>query len=178
NHNRKRIKDRPEIANDRLQFGHWESDSMMSKTGYPTPAHVLVERKTRCTKITKLKAKTSKQTRRAINRRLCRSHQGARRSITYDNGSENVEHEIVNAKLGTKSYFCAPYRSWEKGTVENTCGLVRRYIPKKTDIAEIPDSEIRKMERQLNNRPRKCLGFQTPAEVFDKLCGGLAGWPR
>ncbi len=171
--NRTSISERSEDINERKEFGHWEADSIVSRASKPA-LNVLVERKTRYTRITKLKGKTSKQTRKAINRRLCRSHEGARLSITYDNGSENVEHEVVNAKLGTKSYFCAPYRSWEKGTVENTCGLVRRYIPKKTDIAKIPVSEIRKMERQLNNRPRKCLGFQTPAEVFDKLCGALA----
>ncbi len=172
--NRTSISERSDNINERKEFGHWEADSIVSRAS-KSALNVLVERKTRYTRITKLKAKTSKQTRKAINRRLCRSHQGARLSITYDNGSENVEHEVVNAKLGTKSYFCAPYRSWEKGTVENTCGLVRRYIPKRTDIAKIPDSEIKKMERQLNNRPRKCLGFQTPTEVFGKLCGALAG---
>lgn len=172
--NRTSISERSEDINERKEFGHWEADSIVSRAS-KSALNVLVERKTRFTKITKLKWKTSKQTRMALNRRLCRNHKGARLSITYDNGSENVEHEVVNAKLGTKSYFCAPYRSWEKGTVENTCGLVRRYIPKKTDIAKIPDSEIKKMERQLNNRPRKCLGYQTPAEVFDRLCGALAG---
>ena len=98
----------------------------------------------------------------------------ARRSITYDNGSENAKHETVNRALGTDSYFCNPYHSWEKGAVENINGLIRRYIPKGTDIAKITEEQIRWIEWQLNNRPRKCLGYQTPAEVFDKLCGALA----
>jgi len=171
--NRISISERPEHIGQREEFGHWEADSVVSRAS-KSALNVLVERKARYTKITKLQGKTSRQTRKAINRRLCRHPEGGRLSITYDNGSENVEHEAINAKLGTKSYFCAPYRSWEKGTVENTCGLIRRYLPKKTDIGAIPESKIKKIERQLNNRPRKCLGFQTPAEVFDKLCGALA----
>ena len=89
-----------------------------------------------------------------------------RKSITYDNGTENVEHELVNATLKTRSYFCHPYTSQEKGTVENTNGLVRRHWPKRTDFAKLSQSEVKTMERWLNSRPRKCLDFQTPAEVF------------
>jgi IS30 family transposase len=88
------------------------------------------------------------------------------RSITFDNGSENVEHQLVNETLGTKSYFCHPYTSQEKGTVENTAGLVRRHWPKQTDFAKLSQYEVKTVERCLNSRPRKCLGFQTPAEVF------------
>ena len=99
----------------------------------------------------------------------------ARLSITYDNGSENAEHEAVNKALGTASYFCAPYHSWEKGGVESVNGLAPRYIPKGADIGKLTEEKIKWVEEQLNNRPRKCLGYQTPAEVFDKLCGALAG---
>ncbi len=172
--NRIAITERSAAASDRTQFGHWESDSMVSRMS-KTALSVQAERKSRYTKLTKLPRKTSGFTRSVINRRLVRYPQGARLSITYDNGSENVEHEAVNAVLGTKSYFCAPYHSWEKGTVENTCGLIRRYIPKRANIADIPAAQIRKIERSLNNRPRKCLGYQTPAEVFAKLCGALPG---
>lgn len=172
--NRTGIDMRPSHVDSRKEFGHWETDSVVSRASKPV-LNVLVERKSRFTKITKLKGKTSKQTRMALNRRLCRHPEGARLSITYDNGSENVEHEKVNKTLGTLSYFCNPYHSWEKGTVENTAGLIRRYVPKKTDISKIADAHIKWMERQLNNRPRKCLDYQTPAEVFDKLCGALAG---
>lgn len=166
--NRIAITERPAAANDRTQFGHWESDSMVSRVSKPALC-VQNERKSRYTKITKLARKTAKLSRIAINRRLAHHPQEARLSITYDNGSENVEHEAVNATLGTKSYFCAPYHSWEKGSVENTCGLIRRYIPKKANIADITPEQIRKIERSLNNRPRKCLGYNTPAEVFAKL---------
>jgi len=77
----------------------------------------------------------------------------ARLSITYDNGSENAEHEAVNKALGTASYFCAPYHSWEKGGVESVNGLVRRYIPKGADIEKITEEQIKWIEEQLNNRP-------------------------
>ena len=97
-----------------------------------------------------------------------------RKSITYDNGSENVEHEKINVALGTDSYFCAPYRSWEKGTVENTIGLVRRWLPKKTDLRDVSDDKIVGIENWLNNRPRKCLGFKTPLEVFNQMSVALA----
>ena len=172
--NRIAITERPAKANDRTQFGHWESDSIVSRTSKAALC-VQNERKSRYTKITKLARKTAKLTRMALNRRLAHHPQGARRSITYDNGSENMEHETVNATLGTKSYFCAPYHSWEKGSVENTCGLIRRYVRKKANIADITLQQVRKIERSLNNRPRKCLGYNTPAEVFAKLSGALAG---
>ena len=88
--------------------------------------------------------------------------------VDYDNGSENVEHLKVNKVLNTKSYFTEPYRSWEKPTVENTAGLVRRVFPKKTRLDDIPVQSIKALERRLNNRPRKCLSFQTPREVFNR----------
>jgi IS30 family transposase len=171
--NRVSISERSDDINERKEFGHWEADSIVSRAS-KSALNILVERKARYTKLTKLTRKTSKETRKTISRRLSSTHKKAKLSITYDNGSENVEHELINAKLGTKSYFCAPYRSWEKGTVENSCGLVRRFLPKKTDIAKIAESDIRKIERMLNNRPRKCLGYETPAEVFARLCGALA----
>ncbi|MFH1829571.1 MAG: IS30 family transposase, partial [Pseudomonadota bacterium] len=75
---------------------------------------------------------------------------------------------LINKCLGSKSYFCNPYHSWEKGSVENTIGLVRRFLPKKTDFASISKSEIKYIENWLNNRPRKCLNYDTPSEVFNR----------
>jgi IS30 family transposase len=172
--NRTAITERSRAADDRTEFGHWESDAMGSRKGKSVLC-VQVERKSRKIKITKLARNTSSLTRIAIQRRLSRYPKGARLSITYDNGSENVEHEAVNATLGTKSYFCAPYHSWEKGTVENRIGFVRHDVPKKTDIGLLTDSEIKRIERRINNRPMKCLDFQTPNQVFAKLCGALPG---
>lgn len=102
----------------------------------------------------------------ALNRTLAQYPARLRLSLTYDNGSENTEHRRVNVVLGTRSFFCAPFHSWEKGTVENTIGLVRRFFPKGTDFTRLPARAIKHVERWLNHRPRKCLNYQTPAEVF------------
>ncbi len=172
--NRTAISERPAQIDNREEFGHWESDAMVSRKS-KVALCVQAERKSRKVKITKVARKTARFTRIAINRRLSRYPQGACLSITYDNGTENVEHEAVNETLGTKSYFCAPYRSWEKGTVENRIGLIRYYIPKKTDIGLLSDKEIKRIEHRINNRPMKCLNYETPNQVFAKLCGALAG---
>lgn len=172
--NRISIMERPVGVDLREEFGHWEADAMVSRAS-KVAGQVLVERKSRYLKLTQVRQKTATLTSAAINRRLARYPQEVRLSITYDNGSENVAHERVNAVLGTNSYFCAPYHSWEKGTVENTIGLVRRFIPKRTNLAKLTREDIRFVEKRLNNRPRKCLGFQTPAEVFNQLRGALPG---
>jgi len=163
------IHDRPEHIMNRKQFGHWETDAMISRQS-AAALNVTVERKSRFTIITKMRRKSAQHTRRALTRTLGRVPVHARRSITYDNGSENVEHQQVNDILGTRSYFCNPYHSWEKGTDENTIGLIRRVFPKKTDFGEISRNETKALERRLNNRPRKCLSFKTPLEVFHSCC--------
>ena len=110
--------------------------------------------------------KTARTLAVALNRTLAQYPARLRLSLTYDNGSENTEHRRVNAVLGTRSCCCAPFHSWEKGTVENTLGLVRRCFPKGTDFTRLPARAIKRVERWLNHRPRKCLNYQTPAEVF------------
>ncbi|MBI4244845.1 MAG: IS30 family transposase [Planctomycetes bacterium] len=100
---------------------------------------------------------------------MCHHPRSLMHTLTYDNGSENVEHVYINQVLGTQSYFCNPYHSWEKGTVENTNSIIRRYLPKKTDFATITTVQIRTIERLMNNRPRKCLGYKTPLEVFSSI---------
>ena len=170
--NRIGIDKRPASADDRSEFGHWEADSIVSRAS-KAALNVTLERKSRHLCLTKLPQKSAGHTSRAMVSRLSSFPAEARLSITYDNGSENTEHEAVNKVLGTDSYFCAPYHSWEKGAVENINGLIRRYIPKGTDIEKITEEQIRWIEWQLNNRPRKCLDYRTPAEVFDKLCGAL-----
>jgi len=161
------VRQRPAHITARKQLGHWENDLIISRRS-PVALNILVERKSRLTKITKIKGHTPRHTRCAITRALARYPKHARRSITYDNGHENLEHREVNAVLGTSSYFCEPYHSWEKGTVENTVGLVRRVFPKKTDFARIRIVQLKRLERRLNNRPRKSLHYKTPKEVFSK----------
>jgi IS30 family transposase len=161
------ICERPRHIERRKQLGHWENDLIISRRS-PVAVNILVERKSRFTKLAKVAHHTPHDTRCAITKILSRYPKHARRSITYDNGHENLEHRQVNAVLGTASYFCEPYHSWEKGTVENTVGLVRRVFPKKTDFAYISAKDVKRLERQLNNRPRKSLYFETPKEVFSK----------
>jgi len=159
------ISERPQHVLTRRQFGHWETDAVIA--GRSSAAlNVSVERKSRLTHITKMPQRTARCTHRALLRSLSDYPRYARRTITYDNGSENVEHQRTNDVLDTHSYFCTPYHSWEKGTVENTVGLVRRVFRKKTNFDLVSTHEIKSLERQLNNRPRKCLHYQTPIEVF------------
>jgi len=162
------INKRPQCINKRLQTGHWEVDTITSRQSKKALA-VSLERKSRMLHINKLSAKESRKLVRTLKKVLGRYPKNLRRTITYDNGSENVEHERINKLLGTKSYFCNPYHSWEKGSIEHAIGLVRRFLPKKTNFAIVGYNRVRKIENLINNRPRKCLGFQTPSEVFNSF---------
>lgn len=158
------ISQRPEHVKLREEPGHWECDTIMGQDN-ASALRILVERKTRYTHLSKLPAKTAAHMRKSITKVLRGYPEHLRRTITYDNGSENTHHLEINKELGTKSYFCAPMHSWEKGSVENTAGLVRRRLPKKTDFKLMSEGQIRKTERWLNALPRKCLGFKTPTEA-------------
>ena len=162
--NRTFIDDRPEIINSRLQFGHWEADCIVSRQNQKSLL-VLFERSTRLTLISKIKNRQAIVFATKLIRRLKTFPQLARLSITYDNGSENVMHEAINDALHTQSFFCHPYHSWEKGGVENSIGLIRRFFPKKTNFAKITLDQIHQVESLLTQRPHKCLGFKTPFEV-------------
>lgn len=156
---------RPEAANNRKQIGHWETDLVIGRGR--CALKVAVERKHRLTKLKKVKDKTAPSSNIALLSMLGSLPEQAKRSITYDNGSENTDHAKLNLLLGTSSFFCEPYHSWEKGTVENTNGLIRRFLPKNSNFDTMTDDEIQKVESWLNNRPRKCLDFFTPQESFD-----------
>jgi len=160
------ITERPAHISLRQEPGHWETDLMVSAAS-KAALQVSTERTTRLTRIKKLAGKTARESRTTLAATLREYPAHFRRSLTYDNGSENYEHNELNRELGMRSYFCEAYHSWEKGTVENTNGLIRRFLPKKTDFAKIPEAEIERIEQWLNNRPRKCLGFYTPTEVFN-----------
>lgn len=166
------IKKRPQSVLSRRRIGHWETDTMISRQSLQA-LQVTVERKTRYCKLAKLPRRISRDMSTALNRRLSHLPRQARLTLTYDNGPENYEHTRTNRILGTQSYFCEPFRSYEKGTVENSIGLVRRFFPKKTDFAKISKNRVRYVERWLNQRPRKCLGFKTSTEVFKTACVAL-----
>lgn len=169
--NRTDIDFREEEANLRLEIGHFEADSVESgrKRGKKRNSclTVIVDRATRKTTILKTVSKTSKETNKSIIKAM-KTFQTPK-SITYDNGLEFAKHEEINKMFKMKSYFCKPYHSWEKGTVENINGLIRRFFPKGTNFDKIKNEQIKYVEDWINNRPMKVLGFKTPNEKYKEL---------
>lgn len=159
---------RPKAVRKRKQLGHWETDNVIGKTTDKTALSVTVERKTRFTIITKLQDRTAAAKTVALTTRL---QQHLTRTLTADNGAENTQHKQIAGALKLAMYFCHPYHSWEKGTVENTNGRIRRYIPKSVSIDPLSETFIASLEDKLNNTPRKCLQFLTPYEMMHKLHG-------
>lgn len=159
--NRVFIDERPAEVNLRNTVGHWESDSII----YPhkEALNSLLERKSRYAIVTKLKRKTAELTRAAITDRL---KDQICLTLTVDNGTENKEHKEIAHDLAAQVYFCHAFHSWEKGSNENFNGLIRRYLPRGESIQEVTQEEIDDIAWELNNRPRKILGFKTPAEVL------------
>jgi IS30 family transposase len=165
--NRVSIEHRPTIVDKKKRFGDWEADTVLGKQG--TGAIVsLVERKSKLYLIRKVPAKSAADVSRAMVGMLWRYRRHVR-TITADNGSEFCDHELVAEKLKTDIYFANPYSSWERGLNENFNGLLRQYVRKGTDLRTVTDKQIADVERALNARPRKCLGFKQPAVVFDEL---------
>lgn len=136
----------------------------------------LLERATRLVQITKHSSKKSIDTFYAIEKKLSRFPDDIIKSITYDNGTENMRLFQLTAVFKCDSYFCQPYHSWEKGSIEQINGLIRRCLPKGTDFTRIHHTRIKEIEIALNNRPRKCLKFNTPLEVHTEMRGALSPW--
>jgi transposase, IS30 family len=170
--NRTDIDLRPKEAEQREVFGHFEADTIVSKKSLAALL-VTADRASRKTGIKKLTRKTAEQASNAIIFALKNFNTINLSTITYDNGSEFCYHEKVNQELGTKSYFCKPYHSWEKGMVENINGLIRRFFPKGTDFDTITEKEIQQVENWINNRPMKVLGWKTPNEKYEELMTNL-----
>jgi len=166
--NRVDIDFRPLEANTREEIGHFEADTVVSCRGSKSALLVVADRVSRYTYIKRLEQKTSAQALSAIISTLT-PYINLAKTITYDNGCEFCGHEKVNEKLGTHSYFCKPYHSWEKGTVENINGIIRRFFPKGTDFDTITDKQIKYVEDWINNRPMKVLKYRTPYQVFNDL---------
>ena len=164
------IEERPEAANNKTEFGHWEGDSIVCSQSIVS-LNVMVERQTQYVSIRKLAGRGAGETRDAMISSLSRFKLKTRKSITLDNGIEFKWHQQVKKALKMDTYFCRPYHSWEKGLVEQINGLIRRFLPKKTDLSKVTDKEIRVIEYLLNSRPRKLLNWKIPAQVFAKKCG-------
>jgi IS30 family transposase len=173
--NRVFIDDRPVEVDARIATGHWEGDSMVSRQSL-VGLNTLVERVTGLVLITKISNTTAKETARVVTERLKVLPKQLRKTMTVDNGHENAHHEQITRDLKMNIYFAHPYHSWERGTNENTNGLIRWYLPKRTDFATISDERIHEIEYRLNTRPRKRLGWRTPLEIFNQrvaLEGGM-----
>jgi len=160
------ISERPKHIELRQDIGHWEGDSMVSRQSH-VRLNTLVERKTGLLYITKISDGTASATSEAVCRRLLFLPKKNRQTLTMDNGFENSGHAKISALTGIRCYFANPYHSWERGTNENTNGLIRYYLPKKTDFNLVTDEQIREIEKIINNRPRKRLKWLTPLEVFN-----------
>lgn len=167
--NKINISERLEAANQRLEFGHFEVDTIFSCSGSKSALLVLVDRFTRKTHIKKLERKTASLTSSSIVFALSEYNILHIHSITYDNGCEFAGHEDVNNVLQCQSYFCNAYHSWEKGMVENINGLIRRFLPKGTNFDNITDEQIKRIENWINNRSMKILGWKSPNEIFKSV---------
>ena len=164
------IDKRPKRINNKTEFGHWEGDSIVCSQS-TVSLNVMVERQTQYVSIRRVENRGAEVTKEAMIHSLKRFKKNSRRSITLDNGIEFKYHKKVKKALKMKTYFCQPYHSWEKGLVEQINGLIRRYLPKKTDLSKITKKEIGVIEFLLNSRPRKLLNWETPAEVFARKSG-------
>jgi len=163
------IEERPKEVEDRIIPGHWEGDLIMGKHKR-TALGTLVERTTRYTLLVPLGTqKDAASVRKAYARALRSVPKELAKTLTYDQGKEMSQHKAFTIATGIQVYFAHPGSPWERGTNENTNGLIRQYFPKGTDFSTITTREIRRVQRQLNDRPRAALGFYKPDEAFTKL---------
>jgi len=158
------IDERPKVVNERSRIGDWEADTVIGKQGGNVLV-TLVERKTRWSIIGKAPNRTAAEVRAVIVKWLLPLSEHVH-TLTYDNGKEFALHQDIDKELRSDGYFAHPYHSWERGLNENTNGLIRQFFPKGKDLSDVTDKEIQRVMDKLNNRPRKCLGFKTPNQVF------------
>ena len=159
------IDQRPEVIEQLLRLGDWEGDTVLGPAGTGGLA-TLVDRKSRYTIVVKIRCKEADHVHQKLKERLRDLDEQRRRSITFDNGTEFARCKRLEKHLGMTLYFADPGCPYQRGTNENTNGLIRQYFPKGTDFRDISHCEVRRVETLLNGRPRRCLGFRTPDEVF------------
>lgn len=160
---------RPEVVANRRQFGHWECDLIQFRKKFGK-ANVtsLVERVSRFAVFLRNNDRQSRPIMDGLIGVLRSLPHHARRSITFDRGTEFTDWPYLQAGIGAQTWFCDPHAPWQKGTVENTNGRVRKWLSKDTDPLSIGDGDLKELRDRLNSTPRKCLGYRTPAEVFRK----------
>lgn len=156
------ISKRSKRANKRQRKGHWERDLMIGKN-HKSAVLVITDRKSRFNKFRKLNGKSAKK----VTRETATALRGLPvKSITNDRGQEFSDHIRCEKELNVKVYFCDPYSSYQRGTNENRIGILRQYLPKKTDLSRLTNRKLQKIEFEINNRPMKCLDWMTPYEFM------------
>jgi IS30 family transposase len=161
------IHERPDYVKTRETFGEWEGDLMIFERAQgKTNVASLVERKTRFAVLFRNNDRSTTHLMNKLMSVIEPLPQLARKSITFDRGSEFMNWPHLQAEIGTQTWFCDPSSPWQKGTVENTNRRARRWLPRKRDIRSLTDQDMKEISDRLNNTPRKCLGWKTPAEVF------------
>lgn len=159
---------RPAHVLNRLEPGHWEGDLVKGARGQ-SAIGTLVERTSRRVLLVHLPDSSSASVLKAFKHRLAQIPGALRQSLTYDRGTEMAKHKDLSRALHMPVYFCDPYSPWQRPTNENTNGLVRRYLPKGTDLSQLTQADLMRIEQLLNDRPRRVLGYKTSNEVFDEL---------
>lgn len=163
------IKDRPSIITARVRVGDWETDNMEGKRSDDAAISVTVDRMTRITRLWKLADHTAISKADALIIQMKQEDPLLRESITCDRGPENSNHADITDMHNMPVYACDPYHSWEKGTVENTIGRLRRFIPKGRSVDEVSQKKLDRIEKTMNDTPRKCLAYLTPNEYLEKI---------
>lgn len=164
------IHERPAEVANRCVPGHWESDLIIGKD-HASAIGTLVERTTRTTILVPLKAKDAVSVRKAFAHTVKRLPQEVFKSITHDRGSEMAQHELFTKETNVQIYFADPQSPWQRGTNENTNGLIRQYFPKGTDFSLVSTQELKRVQTLLNQRPRETLHWETPEDAFARLLG-------
>jgi transposase, IS30 family len=163
------IEERPAAVADRIVPGHWEGDLIVGGRREQSVLGTLVERTTRTVILVPLKTKRADEVRKAFAREMRRLPQQMRLSLTYDQGREMAQHKLFTKQTKMKVYFAHPRSPWERGTNENTNGLIRQFFPKGTNFRTISRREIKRVQHLLNGRPRKTLDFRTPYEAMQEV---------
>lgn len=159
------IAGRPALVDERRRFGDWEGDTVVGK-GRRGGLVTLVERKSGFALMGQVKRLKAENVARCVSRRFAELPAGLRHTMTFDNGKEFADHERISSRTNLDIYFARPYHAWERGANESFNGLLRQFFPKGTDLASIGSSEVKRVLRLLNDRPRKRLGYRTPREVL------------
>jgi IS30 family transposase len=162
--NRKSIDERPKVVDEKSRIGDWEGDTVIGKN-HKGALVTLVERKTKFTLMAYVPNKTAENVANSMVS-LLKPYENRVHTITVDNGKEFAYHEDISQKLNAEIYFAHPYHSWERGLNENTNGLIRQYVPKKSEINTTTQNQLEPIMNKLNFRPRKSLNFDSPADIF------------